>query len=980
MVKSTSLILLITFSISSALPNPLKDQQPSTVGNGEDVDVKLKTSVLDDDDTPPATTYRLPNDTRPVRYDLWLKTDVDKAEFGFEGRVKIHVRAVEATGSVTLHYRDTIVNDVNLISLTGEVLNESLVFERVEPEEYELLRITLPSAVDASEEFIIEISYRGELNDYDGFYKAYYTANEEDIYYAVTQFGSTYARHAFPCYDEIGIRAPIGLELQHDKGYSAFSNMPLADTIAIPDSDYVISKFDDTPPMQAYLLAFLISPFTSVPNNDTEIPQKIIAQSSSILAGEADYAASICDAILKRFVSHFGVYFPMAKLDHAAIPQFAIRSMENWGLSTYRTSSLLIDKSYTDAEMKAYKRHIAEVIAHEIAHQFTGNLVSPAWWTDLWLSEGFATLYEYSIPHLLWPEDGHDEEFRSYRLDFALAHDLSTVSYYNSKPMSFYVESPADINERFNFISYGKAAAVLGMFQELLTVETFTRGVGKYLTKMSFKAAVPADLFSALQDAYKEDNPNGDLSIESVMSGWVYQAGFPLVSVEKSGSSIILRQTGFPTGTQKFAIPLSFATRTSPDFSRTSDVIWLLNGTMEIPQATFGISDDDWIIFNLQQTGFYRMSYDAGLWLAIAGGLRENHSAIHRLNRRYLQQELNIGYSTLNSLLASEVLEFERYLASEDDYLVWNEASTIVRALNATLFGTAIHGSYLNFIKSITKPLLDRIGFENDDDDGEADSVTQLRAQIKALDCYSMDADCLHFEHQKLLNYMQDDANAIPDFCSAFRHANESIYSHFLVEIAENSQLNNRFSIITGIACSLDTDLLALAIAVVEDEDNTLSYYERTLLIRHMLTTSDVGFEVAFEYLLGHLATISAFTSELSWTVNTRDYANKLYKMLDDALTQELLWDADVIDAVMNQVYANLVWHEKHYTALSEWFELNADTTTTTTTTQAANGDTTTNDEFTDETTETTTPDSGHLNFASILTLIIPFAVIALLF
>jgi aminopeptidase N len=333
MARGKVVLLLLLFSVASTWQIPLDGLDEKETKNWKLKDEQnLQVETLDDDEP---TTYRLPNNTVPVRYDIWLKTDIDKQNFAFEGQVKIQIRAVEATESVTLHYRDLTVNQVDLVDASETVLNELLPFEYVTPVAYEFLRITLPRAMAIGEEFILRIAYNATLKTSNaGFYRAdytdYTTANNDTVYYAVTQFESTDARHAFPCFDEPGIRAPIGLRIKHDKSYSAHANMPDISTIVEEGTDYVTTVFGDTPSMQTYLLAFLVSPFDFVPNNDTVFPQRIFAKPASIASGEADYAAAIADPILKKFISHLGVNFTLPKLDHAAITQFAAGAMENW--------------------------------------------------------------------------------------------------------------------------------------------------------------------------------------------------------------------------------------------------------------------------------------------------------------------------------------------------------------------------------------------------------------------------------------------------------------------------------------------------------------------------------------------------------------------------------------------------------------------------------------------------------------------------
>lgn len=380
------LFLIFSSSFNFSTANPLNVDKVTPIRRrGEHKNWKVESGYYDKTynnqarDDPPST-YRLPNDTLPVRYDIHLTTDVDKSNFNFSGLVRIRVRAVEETSVVTLHYRDITVSKVTLIDVaSGNVLVDELNFRYVEV--YEFLKIQLPRTLNVHEEVLLEIPYNGILKENNaGFYRAWYTENGKTIYYAVTQFESTDARHAFPCYDEPAIRTPIGLQIQHDKSYNADSNMPLISKIPVEGTDYVISKFDDTPPMQTYLLAFLVSPFDFVSTNDDNIPQRILAKPASIASGDGAFAVNIADSIIKTFVNHFDVNYTLPKLDHAAITQFAAGAMENWGLVTYREQYLLFVPSNNPVKDESAKRGIIATIAHEDAHQWFGNLVSPHWY------------------------------------------------------------------------------------------------------------------------------------------------------------------------------------------------------------------------------------------------------------------------------------------------------------------------------------------------------------------------------------------------------------------------------------------------------------------------------------------------------------------------------------------------------------------------------------------------------------------------
>lgn len=285
------------------------------------------------------TGFRLPNNSIPLRYDLWLKTDVDKANFDFSGQVKIHIRIVEPTQQITLHYRRMAVDNVDLYDADQSLIESNLKFEFVNF--FEFLVISLPRVMTASEEIILDIKYHSELRtDSAGFYRSSYEKDDEEVWLAVTKFHTTDARHAMPCYDEPAFRAVFNVEIQHDKSYNAISNMPLATRQEISGTDYVTSKFEDTPSMSTYLLAFIISDYAFVSNNNADIEQRIYARPEAIANGDGDFAASVVDSILKEFEEYFGVDFPLSKLDHVAIENLRAYSQHSFGLNIYPDSSL----------------------------------------------------------------------------------------------------------------------------------------------------------------------------------------------------------------------------------------------------------------------------------------------------------------------------------------------------------------------------------------------------------------------------------------------------------------------------------------------------------------------------------------------------------------------------------------------------------------------------------------------------------------
>lgn len=400
--------------------------------------------------------YRLPTVTLPVSYRIELRTDIHLPElpeekFKFQGTVTIQLRAIVNTRSITLHERQLTILDAKL---TGEGPEISWTKDDITHDtEKEFLILTLPDGqgdLIANTAYTLVINYEGTLReDNGGFYRSYYeNENGDVVFLATTQFESTNARHAFPCYDEPGIRAPMTLLIDHHKSYSAISNQPIA-TENVADVDRLITEFEPTPPVQTYLLAFVVSDFSYVAKEVKDlVPQKVYARPAAIENDEADYAVDAGIKILTDLEQYLETPFSLSKMDQVAIPDFAPGAMENWGLVTYKEEYLLSDK---EASLVS-KHKIATIIAHEYGHQFFGNHVSPEWWSFLWLNEGFATLYEYTTTSRVFPE------FQS--IDFmirdSVQYSLVSDGLESTRAMTSYAESPGGISALFDDIAYEK--------------------------------------------------------------------------------------------------------------------------------------------------------------------------------------------------------------------------------------------------------------------------------------------------------------------------------------------------------------------------------------------------------------------------------------------------------------------------------------------------------------------------------------------
>jgi hypothetical protein len=312
-----------------------------------------------------------------------------------------------------------------------------------------------------------------------------------------------------------------------------------------------------------------------------------------------------------------------------------------------------------------------------------------------------------------------------------------------------------------------------------------------------------------------------------------------------------------------------------------------------------------------------------------------------------------------NQLLASTALEFLSYLENEENYLVWNDANVNFALLNQTLYGTEVYWNYMNFIVQLTRAHLTTIGYEAMN--GEENAITQLRARVKLLNCYAFDLNCLQHELNKLIKYREDEnEHPAPDFCSAFRLADEEIYSHYVNELTSNSSLKNRNLIARTIHCSNNKDFLGVLTLVVEDTTNILTPAERVAIINNLLS-NDYGFDVAIDYLDRNLDKIDSFRTQLGNVINSQISYDKLNVLIDQAISEGFLTSENAT-ALRAKIESNLAWQNKHIESIKSFF-LRLDTTTTSTTPS------TTTEPITTTTQSATTPNgvSGLIGSLSII-------------
>ncbi|XP_042561175.1 leucyl-cystinyl aminopeptidase-like isoform X1 [Clupea harengus] len=589
----------------------------------------------------PWADLRLPGVVVPVHYDILLHPNL--TTMTFQGTVSITMTLQQDTDKLILH------------SSNLKISRATFEGKEVKPLEYKLwqqIAITFPK-LKKGQQCTLKLDYSANLsNRYDGFYNSSYldTTGTRRVL-AATQFEPLAARKAFPCFDEPAFKATFSVKIKREARYISLSNMPKTSTTPQPDG-LLLDEFEKSVTMSTYLVAFIVANMSSVSRNvsGTEVSVYAVPDKKD----QVHYALDSAAKLLEFYNGFFDIDYPLSKLDMVAIPDFLAGAMENWGLITFRETTLLVGNHSSPLD----KQLVTSVIAHELAHQWFGNLVTMMWWNDLWLNEGFASYMQYMSIEKLFPELDIDNEFLNVRFR-ALAKD----SLNSSHPISSVVKTPEQVEEMFDSVSYEKGASILLMVNSTLNDGEFRKGVIEYLKKFKDRNTVNEDLWNSLSSVSKL--PFG---VAEMMNTWTLQKGFPLVTVDRTGSKVKLSQEHFLLDAGNFTsknlwhIPLTYVNDSCSMASGCKQVFLLKekSANLDIPAGV------KWLKFNYKNEGFYIVDYGVEGWKALIDALQQDVNILSHDDRAALVNNMFM-LSRLGKVSFRQVLNLLAYMSNETE-------------------------------------------------------------------------------------------------------------------------------------------------------------------------------------------------------------------------------------------------------------------------------------------------------------------------
>jgi puromycin-sensitive aminopeptidase len=648
--------------------------------------------------------YRLLRTVIPSAYRLRFDVDLDAAAFA--GSAEIDVAFTEPVREFSLNAAELVLSTISVRVGEREFLSDSPVMN----DDYETATFKFHEDLPTGQA-TLSLNFNGILNGHlRGFYRSTYSDSEHvEHVIATTQFESTDARRAFPCWDEPAFKATYEVTLEVPEGLAAFSNTKEVSNTTLESGRSEI-RFAQTMIMSTYLVAFIVGPFEASPATMVAgTPVRIVYPKGK--GHLVAWAMELAVHALEYFAEYFAIPYPGDKLDLVAIPDFAAGAMENLGCVTFRETELLIDVSTAShAEME----QVALVVNHELAHMWFGDLVTMDWWEGIWLNEAFATFMEMLCSDHFRPEWKKWVSFNPTR-DMAFSVD----GQHSTRSIEYEVVSPNDCRGMFDILTYIKGSAVLRMLEQYLGATTFRDGIRIYLQRHAYANTITADLWAALEAGSGQQ-------VGEIMDTWILQGGYPLVSVK--GSTLTQRPFEYSEATGSSNIGHDWKV---PVMTRSLD--GGLVSAQLLEETPLVIENAGVVVVNAGGSGFYRTAYDSESLAAIAARLEE----LDEIERAVLFSDtwasILVGQSSFVDLfvLAKGLIEL-------DEPATWN---VVARAFDmaSRLLGESDRDALATVVQSLCAPVLKRLGW--DPVKGETTQAGELRAiVIAALGTYAHDA------------------------------------------------------------------------------------------------------------------------------------------------------------------------------------------------------------------------------------------------
>ncbi|XP_048749587.1 aminopeptidase N-like isoform X4 [Ostrea edulis] len=917
----------------------LADKCKDLITNGEssicDLCKKSSTVIPVTTPAPPMLLdVRLPRSVLPELYTVELQPNMYEGppdRFTFNGTVRIRVKCHETTSNITLH--------INKLNLTGEIRvtaassSISIQYTRHEIDTTRQFLIVYTSVpLQPDQEYDLDMSFIGPLkDDLHGLYRSTYTRNNKPVFTVASFLAPSFARNILPCFDEPAIKAKFDVTLWRRENMTSLFN-----TIRLHSQErgngWIADHFNTTPPVSTYLLAFIVSDFIYKEDVTANgITYRAWARPEAV--NQTEYALSVGTKVLTYFENYFGIPFPLPKQDMIALPDFAAGAMENWGLITYRETAMLYDEHESS---ESNKQRVAEVISHELAHQWFGNLVTPSWWDDLWLNEGFASFVEYmGIEHV-------HPEWKPF--DQIVVEDIQDVFNFDglvtSHPVYVPVSHPDQINEIFDRISYGKGASIIHMMRFFLGEETFKNGLKRYLNNLAYKAAFHDDLWYALGNQSAVENKN--LNVKEIMDTWTLQMNYPVVKVTVMADGNVritqkryLRDYGSTDPGKyvspfnyKWEIPFTFTTKSNPKFNVTdADIHWMHKTDQEIIASN--IPQSDWIIGNVMQYGYYRVTYSNENWNRLIEQMNQDHTVLYPTNRaQIINDAWNLAKSgDLDMVIA---LKTVNYLDKEKEFVAWQAALRELGYVDSMLERTSLYGPFSKFMRNKVSGIFNPSSLSSS-------NMTHLESFVNTLiaaeACKYGIQSCVN-EASRLFNLWKQTPKQNPIrssvrltvYCTAIKHGTIEEWDFAYKMYQEANVASEKSRLMVALSCSNEVWVLSryLQYSLISSE---IRRQDSTSVIVY-ISENAIGRGLAWDFVRAHWNKLleeygessfqfSRLISGVTAAFNTNFEHSQLETFLKE--NPNMGSGTRAFQQAIEKTKSNINWMDKNYDIVKQW-------------------------------------------------------------
>lgn len=892
---------------------------------------------------------RLPRSVVPDLYELRLTPFIQPGNFTFHGEVKILVNVTEDANNVTLHSVDlkidTSFTNIKEYSAASNRTDRALrIVEQTNDIARQFYVIRTTDTLRKGGQYVVHLKFSGVLNDYmQGFYKSSYTTVDgQTRWIATTQFQPTDARRAFPCFDEPALKAKFQISIARPENMTSISNMPRkGEPMPVPGLPaYMWDHYERSVPMSTYLVAFIVSDFKMLKSESGNF--RVWARSEAI--EQARYTLDIGPKILNYYENYFKIKFPLPKMDSVALPDFSAGAMENWGLITCRETAMLYQEGVSTS---SNQQRVATVIAHELAHQWFGNLVTPVWWSDLWLNEGFASYVENIGMNAVEPTWKVLEQF--------VVHELQTVfgldALESSHQISVEVEHPDEINEIFDRISYNKGASIIRMMDHFLTTNVFKQGLTNYLNAKAYQNAEQNDLWDMLtKQAHKDKVLDTSVTIKEIMDTWTLQTGFPVVTVSRNykngGATLTQERFMLRNGTMKtmstseplWWIPITYTTESQLDFNTTQPSQWMK--AVKSITLDLNLKRAEWVILNIQETGYYRVNYDKMNWQMIIRQLKsESFKDISTINRAQLIDDA-LNLARAGRLDYATALDVTSYLEHETEYLPWKAALTAMHYLDDMLIRMPSYDKFRVYILKLLDNVYKQVGFI--DNPGDPQLTVFTRIDVLSWACSFGHEDCVQNAVKQFYNWRNtpnpNKNNPISPnlkmvvYCTAIRVGGQAEWDFAWKQYLETNVGSEKDLLLHALGCTRELWLLNRYLDWTITENSGIRKQDASRVL-NSIVSNPIGQPLAFSFLRNKWDRLWDYFGTSLLTVNnivrsaTRGINTKydLRDLLD--FTKEHIGKfgsaTRSVQQSIEQAEANIRWLDASHDTIQDWLKKN---------------------------------------------------------